>query len=189
MSRITRRTQAIDVMLDTLALGSIVAASIIAPNIIQVLAPSYVKHMKGRDKNREVKHLMQYMKRQAIIDIKEVDDEYIVSITEKGKKRIARVNFENLVIPTPKSWDGKWRIVIFDIPEHYASARRALTDKLYEIGFKLLQKSVWVHPFPCLEQIEVIKQVYPEVEPFVVLIESNEIDKHNQLVDRFKKII
>ena len=43
-----------------------------------------------------------------------------------------------------KSWDGKWRIVIFDIPEKQRKVRNSLRNKLREWQFEQLQKSVWV---------------------------------------------
>lgn len=42
-----------------------------------------------------------------------------------------------------KNWDGKWRIIIFDIPESQRKIRRILRGKLREWGFVVWQKSVW----------------------------------------------
>lgn len=43
-----------------------------------------------------------------------------------------------------KNWDGKWRIVVFDIPEKHKKLRHALRWKLREWEFTFWQKSVWV---------------------------------------------
>lgn len=43
-----------------------------------------------------------------------------------------------------KNWDGKWRIVIFDIPEQKRLIRDLFRRNLKKWGFKHLQKSVWV---------------------------------------------
>ena len=43
-----------------------------------------------------------------------------------------------------KEWDGKYRIVFFDIPEKDRAARDLLRAKLKEIGFVGWQKSVWI---------------------------------------------
>jgi len=43
-------------------------------------------------------------------------------------------------------WDGKWRIVSFDVPGGYNRKRNQLRALLHEFGFQPLQKSVWISP-------------------------------------------
>lgn len=50
-------------------------------------------------------------------------------------------------------WDKKWRIVIFDIPEELHKNRNQLRSKLKNIGFYMLQKSVFVVPYPCEKEL------------------------------------
>ena len=42
------------------------------------------------------------------------------------------------------NWDGKWRIVMFDIPEMIRKERRWFKGRLLEEGYKPLQKSVLI---------------------------------------------
>src|SRR3989344_2297817 len=44
-------------------------------------------------------------------------------------------------------WDGKWRILIFDVPEKIRGKRDFLRRELIDFGFYPLQKSVWVYPY------------------------------------------
>ncbi len=44
-------------------------------------------------------------------------------------------------------WDGKWRLLVFDIPEKHRCERRLLRFELYTSGFRRLQKSVWLTPY------------------------------------------
>lgn len=46
-----------------------------------------------------------------------------------------------------RSWDGKWRLVIFDIKEKERYLRDMLREKLVELGFGRLQKSIYLSPF------------------------------------------
>lgn len=87
-------------------------------------------------------------------------------LTEKGKRRALTFNFKKMKIKTPGVWDGLWRIVIFDIPEKHKTARLALRDKLLALGFFQCQKSVYIHPFPCEDEVEFISQFF-EVGRFV----------------------
>lgn len=50
-------------------------------------------------------------------------------------------------------WDKKWRIVIFDIPNDFSQARHVFRSKLKLLGFQMLQKSVFVVPYPCKREV------------------------------------
>src|SRR3989344_2741433 len=52
-----------------------------------------------------------------------------------------------------RRWDGKWRIVIFDIPEEFHNERNNLRRKMRSLGFYMLQKSVFIFPYPCEEEL------------------------------------
>ena len=54
-------------------------------------------------------------------------------LTEKGKMRVLTYNFEKMEI-SQKAWDGKWRAVIFDVPEKFRRGRDALRKKLKELA-------------------------------------------------------
>lgn len=60
--------------------------------------------------------------------------------------------------------------------------------KLRELGFKKLQKSAWVHPYPCETEIELIKDTYA-VSRYVSLLEVTKVDNHNELLKKFAKIL
>src|SRR3989344_6111044 len=64
---------------------------------------------------------------------------------------------DSLEIKKPKRWDKKWRLVIFDIAQLKKIYREAFRGKLKELGFRPLQKSVWIHPFDCQPEIELLK--------------------------------
>jgi phenylacetic acid degradation operon negative regulatory protein len=47
-----------------------------------------------------------------------------------------------------RRWDGKWRIVLFDVPQNRATERARLRRTLAARGFGYLQNSVWISPDP-----------------------------------------
>lgn len=55
-------------------------------------------------------------------------------------------------------WDGKWRIVIYDIPNEFDYLRYQVRSVLVRAGFKKLQKSVWVFPHECKQLSALIKK-------------------------------
>ena len=96
-----------------------------------------------------------------LVDWQEDKDGIIkMTITEKGKRKVNEFDPDKLEIAKPKKWDGKWRVVIYDIPHAKKSARDALRYKLYELGFKEWQKSVFIHPYECKDQIEFIVEFF-----------------------------
>lgn len=70
--------------------------------------------------------------------------EVYLRLTSVGQQSLHR-DFPLLSLQRQK-WDGKWRIVIFDIEEKEKATRNALRAKLQELGFGMLQESVWVTP-------------------------------------------
>ena len=77
--------------------------------------------------------------------------------------------------------------MIFDIPEQYRRARHALKNKLSELGFYPLQKSVWVHPFPCETEIEFLKNHF-NIKPYVHILHVNEMPS-GKAIYHFKDIL
>jgi phenylacetic acid degradation operon negative regulatory protein len=45
-----------------------------------------------------------------------------------------------------RKWDGRWRLVLFDVPTLQDSHRRQLRRYLHDRGFGCLQNSVWITP-------------------------------------------
>jgi DNA-binding transcriptional regulator PaaX len=87
------------------------------------------------------------------------DGSYTIVLTEKGKLKALTYYFEKMRIEGGK-WDGKWRLVVFDIPEKIREGRRALREKIKELGFYELQKSVWIFPFKCKDEIDFIIEFF-----------------------------
>lgn len=105
-------------------------------------------------------------------------------LTEKGKRRALTFNFGKMKINTPEIWDGFWHIVIFDIPEKYKAARFSLRDKLLALGFFQCQKSVYIHPFPCEDEVDFISQFF-DVGRFVRYGILKHITNEAELLLRF----
>ncbi len=87
------------------------------------------------------------------------DGSQTLILTKKGKLKALTYYFEKMKIKTVK-WDGKWRIVVFDIPEKLRRGRDALREKLKKLGFYELQKSVFVFPYECQNEIEFIVEFF-----------------------------
>ena len=67
----------------------------------------------------------------------------LFKLTEAGKLESL---FIKARLPNKQKWDGKWRMIIFDIPEDARTERDRLRRLLKLNGFKILQKSVIINP-------------------------------------------
>ncbi len=77
-----------------------------------------------------------------------------LKMTTKGKRLFGeKSSLEDLKIIPSKDWDGRWRFVLFDVPEKSRSFRDALRYYLKNMGFFQFQKSVWIYPFECEREI------------------------------------
>ncbi len=102
-----------------------------------------------------------------LVEVRENDDDTITMVlTEKGEKQVLRFDIDEIKIKKPAKWNGQWTVVFFDIPETKRSARDALRDKLKEIGFFELQKSTFIYPYPCADELNFIIEFF-EVRPYV----------------------
>lgn len=89
-----------------------------------------------------------------------------VILSESGKRRIVQFDYENITIPTPRHWSGFWHGVFYDIPNRQRAKRDTFRSKLKELGFVEWQKSVFVYPYACRDQIDFIVEVL-EIRPYV----------------------
>jgi hypothetical protein len=65
-------------------------------------------------------------------------------LTRRGKARAVEHLLRYATTLPVTRWDGKWRVVIFDVSERRRSARDFLRRQLAAMGFRQLHRSVWV---------------------------------------------
>lgn len=134
---------------------------------------------------RALKSAVRKLYQSKLIDYKENNDGTVVmTLTSKGKKKIIQFNLDSMEIKKLLRWDKLWRLVIFDIPEEERQGRRALAEKLKELGFYPVQKSVFIHPFECKDEIDFITEIF-NLRPYVRLFTVKETDIEPDLRDRF----
>ncbi|PIR07569.1 CRISPR-associated endonuclease Cas2 [Candidatus Jorgensenbacteria bacterium CG11_big_fil_rev_8_21_14_0_20_38_23] len=121
-----------------------------------------------------------------LIDMKDGDDGLVkITLTENGKQRALEYKIDEMVIKTPRIWDRKWRIVAFDIPEKHKRKREAMRQHLERLGFYKLQKSVFVLPYECCDEIEFLIEFY-DIRSHVRQVVAEKIDNELHLKEIFK---
>lgn len=119
---------------------------------------------------------LNYLNRRGYIQIIGRSDKGMtVKVTKEGKDIIRDVDIDSLELKRRGSWDGKWRLIIFDIPVSKNKNRLAFTDRIKKLGFVMIQKSVWAYPFECHEELMILRKFYG-IENYVTYCKAIEIE-------------
>jgi phenylacetic acid degradation operon negative regulatory protein len=82
-------------------------------------------------------------------------DDRLVRLTEAG--RLHALGGRDPSVQWDRVWDGRWRLVLFDVPRQQNRQRDRLRQFLRNRGFGCLQGSLWITPEPLTgirEQLE-----------------------------------
>lgn len=163
-----------------LAAGGLLGLGFLMPGLGKVVAKEIIWQERAHFRQR----LERLRKRKLVKVSYDETGEPVVEITEEGVRRALKYKFEAMEIKKPGKWDGKWRVVIFDVPEYKRGWRDALREKLIALGFRALNKSVFIHAYPCFEEVEFIRQVY-SVGGEVTYLEATRVESEDWLKSVF----
>jgi len=172
-----------DVLIWLLTAGTVyIAAS--SPYFIRNLLKNYRKWRKYSSK--KIYNTFYLLQKQGCIRIENKGHQIYISLTEKGRKKAGIFQINDLKINKPKEWDRKWRLIIFDISELKRIYRESFRGKLKDLGFTPLQKSVWIYPFDCSAEIELLRDFFGLTENEIRLVVSDNIGDDSKLKNFFK---
>lgn len=138
-----------------------------------------------KERIRQVGQLIKDLKRRGYLEEKYEADKKILCLTAKGKFEILYSKFlERIQIESQNKWDGKWRLVIFDIPETHRKSRNILR-RILKAGFVFVQKSALITPFNIGVALKEILQ-YLNLSFYVEYFEVTEFDKEDRFLSKFK---
>jgi len=138
------------------------------------------KDFSAKEK-KKITSCFYYLKKQGLIEIKRDGHDLSILLTEKGKKRAGKYQINDLTLQKPKKWDKKWRIIIFDVPNVQNMIRDIFRRKLKEFGFVCIQKSVWIYPFPCEEEVNFLREFLGVDKKQVQIFEAVKIENEKHL--------
>ena len=121
-----------------------------------------------------------------ILEQKEnTDGSLTIVLTENGKRKALTYQIDEMKIKKAQKWDKRWRIVLFDIPEKKKKIREAIRHHLKNLDFFEYQKSVFVQPYDCKNEIEYIIEFY-NIRKYVRFIIADSLDNELHLINHFK---
>ncbi len=162
-----------------LIIGGIVTIAATSPFFIVNLMKGFKKFKKYS--NKKVYDTFYKLEKQGLINFYEKNNQIYISLTGKGRKKAGWMQIDDLKIKKPKKWDGKWRILLFDISEMKRTYREALRGKLKDLNFQLFQKSAWINPYDCIKEVNLLKSFFGLSDKEIKLIVSREIGDDKEL--------
>lgn len=185
-----------EIALGVVAVAGIGLLAIVAPNVLQLLnktplgRKSYRNFAtKKREQQKKIIRTFYYLRSRGYIELVPQAGDYIVKITRKGRERVVRMNLQTVKVPVEKNWDGRWWAVMADIPTKiYRNRADLLRQKIKDMQFYRLQKTVWMFPFDPRDQIDFISRYYG-IDRYITVMEVCGLDQDDEkrLRDFFKK--
>lgn len=157
----------------TKAFFNTLADLLIATKISYLPSPYYslgilIKEIinKEKIKEKQIKKVLFDLKKRKIINIVEENNEVKIYLTEKGKEKVITRSIKLLLDfkKKNKKWNGKWFLIFFDVPEKERIKRDYLRKYLKKLGFYPYQRSVYILPFECEKEINLIKKIVDGAE-------------------------
>ena len=187
-SKIARNT--LNAVLVMAGLGGILTIGVMATGVYSAFGK--IKKASRKESYEEYRNLWanyRKLKQRGAIELVQENEDgtLIYQITEKGQTMIKKVIYDEMEIKKPKFWDKNWRLVIFDIPEKLKVKREALRDKINSLGFYQCQKSVWIHPLPCNEEVDLISEML-NIKPYIKIFLVDEMTD-GKVLYHFKELL
>jgi len=140
-----------NIILKTIAVAGFISVAVLTPNALQMI--NQLSRKKDRKRKYYLETRIYKLKQKGLIKFQKKNGVNIICLTEKGQLELLKgISYKN-----PPKWDGKWRIIIFDIKEFRRSTRNNLRKQLVNFGFVRLQNSVWIYPYDCEDIIILLK--------------------------------
>lgn len=144
-------------VLATMVGAGLLTIAAMAPGVLKVMRYADPNWIAPRDPRQRLRETIYRMKRRGLVRFVERQGISFPTLTAKGEREAERIRVGHTGIPVPHRWDGRWRIVAFDIAEKRKQKRIQLRQILQRLGFMRLQDSVWVHPYESEEILRLIK--------------------------------
>lgn len=174
-------------ILGTVAVAGVLTVAAVAPNIFQIAKLFYGggrRSFRRYEAPSYVRKTLRSLHRRGMVRIYDRNGEAVVKLTDTGTRELLKYQLQEKRLKK-WHWDGKWRIIIFDIPEKRRYARDGIRDNMESFGFEKLQNSVWVYPYECEEVVTLLKSQY-KIGKELVYIVARDIENDGWLRKKFK---
>ncbi len=133
--------------------------------------------------NWRLNKTLNYLEHIGKIKLTKQNDELFLKLTKKGKiqalmERMGK-EFDKII-----KWDRKWRVVLWDIPESSRIQRNQIRYFCKSLGFRQLQKSVFITPHPIPgSAVQFLRE--SDLLKFIRFLRIDQIDDDHELKKHF----
>jgi DNA-binding transcriptional regulator PaaX len=149
-----RSTEMQKVVLQTIKAAGVLSIALLAPNALRMFKIFKTDKKSIRNKEHSIQASRKRLVEKGLVKYNENGLLVLTSLGQRQLEKIERLNFK---VRKPTKWDGKWRVLIFDIKESKKLIRDKIRVTLNNIGFIKLQNSVWIYPYDCEDLITLLK--------------------------------
>ncbi|PLR78550.1 phenylacetic acid degradation operon negative regulatory protein PaaX [Bacillus sp. V3-13] len=115
--------------------------------------------------DQSVRAAISRMNKQGWVQAEKIGNKSYYSLTPRGEKRIEEAA-KRIFKLKPEKWDGKWRILMYTIPEEIRAVRDELRKELVWSGFGTISSSCWISANNLEKQVYDLIEKYG-IEPYV----------------------
>ena len=174
---------------DNLAKDTLLGLATAGAFIIAATSPFFLTRFLEQYFNDKIKRIAQKraerlreFEKKKLVSFKELRDGSVkIELTHQGKLLVRHYKLDELKINKQGSWDKRWRLIFYDIPEYKKKARDAFGKKMKDLGLYRLQKSLWVSAYDCLAEIEFLCSVFEIDMDDVLYLEVANIPKDREV--------
>lgn len=126
---------------------------------------------------------LHYLEQRKQIKIVQKRNKKFIKLTSKGKLK-ALMNRLETGFRKDVKWDGKFRLIIWDIPELTRKQRDHLRLFVKSLGFYMLQQSVFITPYPLpASAVEYLQE--SKLLPYIRFLRVDKVDNDKLLRKHF----
>lgn len=138
---------------------------------------------QGRKDYKTYWKIFNYLQEKGWVKVykKEKAETEFVRLTKQGQLQALLIKAK---INKPQKWDGKWRLIVYDIPEDSKEQRHFFRKLLKQNGFYKLQASVFINPYPLnREALSYLRQT--GLDKYIRIARIDDLDNDESLKKYF----
>ncbi len=174
-------------VLALVATAGALTLAVVAPNLISAIGSLSTKKFSGKnytkkEKQKRITQSIYYLKKSGMVKFKRTTKDIFLQLTQKGKQKLEIINFDKIRVESKNKWDSKWWLIAGDIPtEDHRSGADLFRRKLKEMGFKSLQRTLWMYPFDPKNEVEFVANHFG-IGKFVTIMEVSNMDRQDESI-------
>lgn len=157
------------------------------PRLIGLTMKYLLETRKEKVNSKQVRRILNKLEKKEIINIAEKGGQAIVTVSDEGKTKLMQYSLKKIFEfkESKRKWNSRWYLVFFDVPEIQKNKRNYLRKYLKKLGFYKYQKSVYLFPYECEDEITLIKKVV-EGGKYMKYIIAEKIEDEDEIKKYFK---